>query len=252
MLSFFMLQVIAMLTMTSDHVGRAFFPDGSPLWMLLTTIGRFAFLLYAFMIAEGYHHIKGDPKRVRAHVAKLALLAVISEVPHDLFRSGVPFDPLHQSVMPTLLLGLIGLVVTDRFRKDRPWLVIAYYYATAILSIILFLDYPLVGIPLIAFFGWFAETQREAPFTRRLAVLVLGITAYHLAYMWQVAGYGTWEMTLETMAYYWSRIPGHYLPMLLIAAYGGERGYRSRWFGWLYSAYYPLHLAVLGMVAPLA
>lgn len=248
--SLFVLQVVAMLTMTTDHLARSLLVQGTPEWMALTTIGRAAFLLYAFMIAEGFHHVKGDPGRVRAHLVKLAVLAVVSEVPFDLMDSGRWFDPASQSVMLTLLLGFAGLAVADRCRDGRawPWPAVAYYLVAIPLGYLLRLDYGPVGIPLIAFFGWFSESCRDMPLLRRLGVLMLGITAYHLAYIWFVSGFGTWEQFATTFGYYWSRIVGHYGTMLLVAAYGGARGYRDKWFGRLYSAYYPLHMVVIDAV----
>ena len=45
------LKLIAMLTMTCDHVGMQIFPQ--LLW--LRVIGRLAMPIYAYMIAEGSH-----------------------------------------------------------------------------------------------------------------------------------------------------------------------------------------------------
>lgn len=248
MISFFMLQLVAMVAMTTDHVARSFLTDGSDLWMALTTVGRVAFLLYAFMIAEGFHHIEESPSRLKTHVAKLCVLAAVSEPVYDLMTHGTWFDMAGQNVIWTLLLGLVGLVVADRHKEERPWLAAAYYLAATWLGYALRLDYGVVGIPLIAFFGWFAETQRGVPFVRRLAILLAAIAVYHVAYMWEVSGFGSWEMFAMTFDYYRSRIAGHAGTMVIIAAYGGQRGYAGKWFGWLYSSYYPLHMAAIASV----
>lgn len=45
-----MLKIIAAITMTIDHIGAILFPH----ILILRIIGRIAFPIFAFMIAEGY------------------------------------------------------------------------------------------------------------------------------------------------------------------------------------------------------
>ncbi|MBQ0051268.1 MAG: hypothetical protein KBT11_04285 [Treponema sp.] len=47
-MSVFMLQVIAMITMFCDHLGEPFLNNN----VVLRCIGRFAFPIYAFLLAE--------------------------------------------------------------------------------------------------------------------------------------------------------------------------------------------------------
>jgi len=56
------LKVIAMVTMTVDHVGFLLFPR----LLLLRCIGRLAFPIYAYMVAEGCSHTKSLPKYLGA------------------------------------------------------------------------------------------------------------------------------------------------------------------------------------------
>ena len=49
-----MLKVIAAITMTVDHIGVIFFPSSN----ILRIIGRIAFPIFAFMIAEGCKYTK--------------------------------------------------------------------------------------------------------------------------------------------------------------------------------------------------
>lgn len=72
----FQLKIIALITMVIDHVGAVFFPE----FDFLRAIGRTAFLLYAFLTAEGCRRT-GDRKR---YLLRLGLFALISEVPFDL------------------------------------------------------------------------------------------------------------------------------------------------------------------------
>lgn len=79
-LSAFSIKIIALVCMVIDHVGVSLLNDLSPLrW-----IGRIAFPLYAFLIAEGCRHSKD-----RTHyLLRLGVFALISEIPFDLAFSG--------------------------------------------------------------------------------------------------------------------------------------------------------------------
>ena len=66
------LKVLAMVTMTLDHIGVQLFPG--VLW--LRVAGRLAMPIYAWMIAEGCRHTR-DRKKYLLRLASLALLCQI-------------------------------------------------------------------------------------------------------------------------------------------------------------------------------
>ena len=49
----------------------------------------------------------------------MLLFAVLSEVPFDLMYSGTPFYPVHQNVIWTLLLGLLGIRAMEAVRATE-------------------------------------------------------------------------------------------------------------------------------------
>ena len=95
------LHILAMTLMLMDHLWATLLPSRD--W--LTCAGRLAFPIFAFMAVEGYFHTHS----FRKYALRLALFAVLSEVPFDLMYGGTWFYPVHQNVIWTLLMGLLGI-----------------------------------------------------------------------------------------------------------------------------------------------
>ena len=242
-MTIFILKIIAMITMTSDHIATGLL-DGMP---VMRIIGRIAFLLYAFMIAESYYHLKDKPERLKSHIIKLGVLCVISEFAYDFFETGKLIDWSSQSVMPVLLLGLIGLIITERFAK-KPWIIIVYYAASAFISYFAKFNYKFAGVLLIYAFYFFIKYAGKQSFIKKFLILCAMISVYFCIYVWARASFGGPEAWFEAFMKirYW--LIGHYAAMLIIASYNGKQGPRSKALNVIYSMYYPIHLAVLGLV----
>ena len=117
------LHIVAMILMLIDHMGYALYPD----LVVLRWIGRLAFPIFAFMIAEGARRTRSRKR----YMLRLFILAIISEVPFNLMVSHSVNDIKHQNVIWTLLLGLILIDKLDPVEvKDRPgWLrMISIYF----------------------------------------------------------------------------------------------------------------------------
>lgn len=109
------LKGIAAALMLTDHVGAILLPQV----LALRCVGRLAFPIFAFFIAEGYAHTRGFGRYFR----RLAILAVVSEIPFNL-ENGAVFDPARQNVLFTFCLALLtlrGLEVLGRERGFGRW-----------------------------------------------------------------------------------------------------------------------------------
>lgn len=203
------LKLIACVTMLIDHVGAVFFP-----WeMGWRIVGRLAFPIYCFLMAEGM----ARTRNVRKYGIRLAIGAVLAEVPFDLLFFG-ELTLAHQSVMVTLLIGYGMVLWMGRFPKFEMFAM----FACAMLAELLATDYGALGIFMI---GLFVLT-REMPVYRSAiqAVLLAVIT-------WAFNGY--WVQMFAVAA------------MIPIALYSGKKSGYSKVVQWIFYLFYPVHLAIL-------
>ena len=101
------LKYIAMLTMLIDHIaasGLIFLlidaGMSTRLYFISRMIGRIAFPIYVFLLVEGFVHTKD----IKKYIIRIALFALISEVPFDLAFYNTVFDIYHQNFMWELLI----------------------------------------------------------------------------------------------------------------------------------------------------
>lgn len=206
------LKIIAMVTMLIDHIGVVLFPDVA----VLRIIGRMAFPIYAFLIGEGCRYTRNKWKYLR----NILITATIFQVVHFLVAK-----ELKLCVLFGFALSVLFAILYEWAKKDwnkRFWLSTLAAFIFFALSIVLQVDYWFFSfiLPLIPFLIR-GKWERLAVFG--VALLVLGF-----CFKYQLFGL-------------FSLVP--------LVLYGGEKG-RCR-HKWLFYAFYPLHYAVLGLIAPL-
>lgn len=104
------LKCIAAALMLTDHVGALLLPEVP----VLRCVGRLAFPIFAFFIAEGYAHTRDFGRYFR----RLAILAVVSEIPFNL-ENGAVFDLTRQNVLWTFCLALLTLRGLEALGRER-------------------------------------------------------------------------------------------------------------------------------------
>lgn len=109
-LSSFALRIIGCAAMLWASIYESF-GHGSVDWG--TYMLWFSFTIFAFLLVEGF--INTIDKKL--YFLRLLLFTVISEPCFNLFFSGKLWDPYHQSIMVTLLIGYIVMVIAEQVRK---------------------------------------------------------------------------------------------------------------------------------------
>lgn len=205
------LKWIAVLTMVIDHVGAILFPD--QIWMRV--IGRVAFPIYAYCLAEGFRYTSD----YRRYLGRLALFAILSEIPFDLAFYGVPFSFAHQNVFFTLTLGLILLWVLERCREQL-LLCAGAFAVLCFLAQALHMDYGAGGLLMV--FAFYLARQGTSPWIGWGIFVFINLFGYAGGLQWAAI-----------------------LALLPIGLYSGKAGKKKqRFFYWIY----PLHLLLLWVI----
>lgn len=214
-LNMFQLKMIALITMTIDHIGAALLPQ----YLFLRVIGRISFPIYCFVIVVGFC----KTSNVWKYLLRLVVFACISEIFFDLAFFGKIYYPNHQNVFFTLFLGLFLLILVKGLRFG-PTLgvriinyVLEYVCVVLICGISIFMktDYTLYGILMIYFF-----------FVLQYNKFMQGI---FIAFVnMQLMG------GIQTFAT---------ISLIPIFMYNGEKGNDK--FKKIFYLYYPLHLLVI-------
>ena len=230
------LHIIAMTLMLMDHLWATLLPARE--W--LTCAGRVAFPIFAFMAVEGYFHTRSFKK----YILRMLLFAVLSEIPFDLMYGGTWFYPVHQNVLWTFLLGLLGVWLMEQVRKKgKTWMYLLVCVlvvpAGLVLGTLCMVDYHGVGV-LTVFVFYFLHGRKWWCFLGQLAALYWLNVELLGGLMYPVQLFGMeFELCQQGLAL---------LALIPIWLYHGRQGYHSKPFQYLCYAFYPVHMLLLVVV----
>ena len=227
-LDVFTLKCIAMAAMFCDHAWSTVAPGS---WVWLTCIGRIAFPIFAFQLAEGFQKTHDRGKYLR----RMFLFALISEIPFNYLTEGGPVNPFHQNVMFTFCIALLAMTAIEWGKtKGR-----VQYWVVLVLSCLLgvalgfaaFVDYFGYGVATVLLFylfhgkrfGWIPE------------ILGMWYINWELGFPLAVAGHELWlpEQGFALLA------------LIPIFLYNGKRGPHSKRIQYACYAFYPAHMVLL-------
>lgn len=211
------LKIIALVTMTADHIGVQLQPQ----YTILRIIGRLAFPIFAFMIAEGCRYTKNR----RKYLLSMAGLAFACQLVYF-----VAMQSLYQCVLVTFTLAICMIYALDNALKRKS--VLSWTVAAVAFGAVLFIcevlprlltetdfdvDYGIWGVLLPAFV-YLGGTKKQQ-------LCLAGADMFFLS------------MTMQGIQWY------SFAALLLLALYSGKRGRLK--MKYLFYVYYPLHLAVI-------
>jgi len=243
----FHLKIIALTTMLIDHLG-AVFPQH--FGFEFRVVGRVAFPIYVYLVAEGFRHTKSPLK----FLLRLGAFALISEPFFDMAirRAQLPWgvDFLnHTNIFYTLFLGGAAIYAFEIGRtKLSPIIgkfaadilpIIPLMILMWVADVVLTTDYGAYGVAFI-FLMYVIKPPKL-----RLAAMALLCIYQHQQLVRQMVQYlffdGHPVSTIFLMM-----IPSTLVAVVLVTFYNGRRGPSFKWF---FYASYPVHLFILGVVS---
>lgn len=215
------LKIIAMITMTIDHIGYLLLPQ----YLVLRILGRLSFPIFCFLLVNGFKHTKN----YNQYVLRLLVFAVLSEIPFDLFAYGKIVDFSGQNIFFTLLIGLLMIKCIQFIR---------------IFKITEF------GFFNVIFEGLVVITACMTAFTIRSDYSYCGILMIYWFYLFQKNNI----MLFTFQAFTNMRLMGGVqsfaiLGLIPVYLYNGKRGWYK--IKYIFYGYYPVHLLILYCISKL-
>lgn len=212
------LKIMALVFMTCDHIAKAFFPQSA----VLLILGRLAYPIFAYMIAEGCIYTKN---RVR-HLLMLGGLAVICQLVFTLFTGSYVM-----CILITFTLSVILIYTYDNMINRKSALDTIIF--VALLAGVVFLcvkmpdilpgfmiDYGLIGV-IIPLTLYMLKGKIYKLICLAVLLLMMGF---------QLKGYQFYAL----------------ISVVLLFLYNGERGKLN--LKYLFYIYYPVHLVIIYII----
>ncbi len=214
------LKIIAMVSMLIDHMGLIFFPQHQ----IFRIIGRIAFPIFAYMIAEGAFYTRNRKK----YLLMIAGLGIACQL-----VSTISTGSLYQNILITFSLSIAVIFSVDNFLKKKnpssflltAFTVISVIFISYIAPMIFEdygfkVDYGIWGV-LIPVFVYFSPTKTLKLFFMTL-ILVIRIFLVSKLQLFALLA----------------------VPFLML--YNGKRGKIN--MKYLFYIFYPAHLAIMHII----
>jgi len=236
-ISSFGLHLLAMALMLCDHMWATL--PYAP--MVLTALGRIAFPIFAFLIAEGHARTRD----LRQYRKRLLLLAVVTELPFNLMCSGSILYPFHQNVIWTFLLASVCIGFVQKAQEKKTISAILKACGVVLLGYlagyVLFVDYHGEGVLTVLVFWlfrggrWWQMLAQAACLYWINVEMLKGVTIEL-----PLPGGGTMDLLLQSLAL---------LALIPIWLYRGRQGPHGKTVKLINYGFYPVHMLILWLVA---
>lgn len=147
----FQIKLIAITSMVIDHIGLVFFPH----ILLLRIIGRLAFPLFAWLIANGAYY----SYNIKMYLTRLFIFALLAQVPFIVVNRLINPSFWALNVLFTLFFGLAAIVLMKK-AKNR-YIAVSVVIVSAMLAQVLSADYGALGVLAIIIFYSFFEDMKK-------------------------------------------------------------------------------------------
>ena len=227
------LKLIALVSMLIDHVG-VIFCSSLPIiiYNILRSIGRIAFPIFAYFIAEGFYYTKNR----RKYMLTLLIFSIISQPIFYLITNNAIFF----NVLITFLISTILMFLYDKFyreQSDTKQMMFYLLFGLVIATCIIFsmfnitCDYGLFGILLTFLFYVYKNNTNKQLIC---FLILLGIKVLFDSFVLYKPSFDTFCLLFELLS-----IP-------LICLYNNKKGNLN--LKYLFYWFYPAHILLLYII----
>ena len=220
-MSAFIIKMIAITAMVIDHIGFFLVPQE----MLFRAVGRLAFPLFAWLVANGAKHTKN----IDAYLTRLFVFALLSQIPYTLAHRSIGIQTCQLNVFFTLFLGLLSIkFIMAKKNRILTALVVLLCGATAqyIES-----DYGLMGILSIVFFYMFFDDFK---------MLMLAQIAVYIGVLYSLIALKLYDLNILTLIQ-----PLALFSLFFVYNYNKKPGPKAKY---LFYVFYPLQFLVFYLI----
>ena len=238
-MSALILKLIAAVSMLVDHTGMMFFPSCA----VFRYVGRLAFPIFAYFIAEGFRYTHSRWK----YFLRVSLLGTVCQIVYTIAEGEVYIGILLTFSMSIAVMACVELVKNAIKKPDEPVLNKIYRPTVITLSSMLCafsvgavyficskieVDYGFFGVMLPVLVSLFEDKRL------RIAMFTLGVIAVCLSIGGVFGDFSRKDLITQSFS-------ALTVPLMLL--YNGKPGkYRMKYFFYIF---YPAHLALLYLIS---
>ena len=221
------LKIIALISMLIDHLGYYIFDN----FLSLRIIGRFAFPIFAFFVAEGMKYTRNRKR----YILTLLIFAVVSQVPYALLNKSLKLNILFTFLISIVFILFLELLKKESLKKSliKSILTILSISILFILCLVFgdilrYIDYALPGILLVVAF-YFIKSKWK--FVMASVLMVLYVLENLLMYK---LGFSLFIQLFAIVS------------IILLLFYNGNKGKFN--LKYLFYVFYPVHLIFIWII----
>lgn len=216
-----LLKLVAIIAMTADHVSTYLMEHGTIVYEVCQFFGNFTIVIMSYFIVQGLKYTHS----VRRYAIRMLIWAVISQLPYYLLRhdSGL-------NVLVTLLGSMIAVHLLDK--KGWGYYILAF---AVFLPISLFSDWAF--LPLIFTMIFYEADKHDKKW---IPIVLLPLVMF----------VARWLISSDSVARYISEAVAFEIitTVIYLLRTRTERKAKGKIPGFVFYAYYPLHLFIISII----
>lgn len=221
-MSISLIKIIACISMLVDHTALVLPIKGATAYMVMRAVGRIAFPLFAFALVEGFFHTSD----LKKYFLRLGIFAIVAEVSYDFAVYGFDRQSIEGlEIGVTLLMGLAAVALYHHAMTKY----IAQPFVSNMFAGLVIILFCVAAESLNVAYGMYGILVILCMYLFRGKKIVLSIALLVLPVL-----FATQIQILSVLS------------MFFISMYNGEKGKNMKY---LFYAFYPCHLIVLGLMA---